>query len=294
MNGTPSRATLPLSRRMPWFDRGGRFSALKAVCLALLLAPALWLAWEALAGMLGARPLTALIHESGRWAVRFLLASLAVTPARVVLNWPRVTLVRRMIGVAAAAYTLAHFALYTADQNFRWLAIGIEIVARFYLAVGFLSLVGLSALAATSTDAMLARLGRNWKRLHRGIHVLTGLALLHFLLSLKANITEPVLMAGFFIWLEAWRLLAARRQGQILALLALTLLAALATAAIEAGWYGLATHLDWHRVLAANWMPRYGVRPASVVALAGLGVIIAARLRRRSGDGRRPPRFAPA
>ncbi len=290
----PLRATLPLARRMPWLDRGGHFSTLKTLCLLALLAPALWLAGESLAGTLGARPLTALIHESGRWAVRFLLVSLAVTPARVVLNWPRVTLLRRMIGVAAAAYTLAHLVLYSADQNFRWLVIGTEIVERFYLAVGFLSLLGLTALAATSTDAMLARLGRNWKRLHRGIHALTGLALLHFLLSLKANITEPVLMAGFFVWLEVWRLLAPRRQGQIAALVALTLLAALATAAIEAGWYGLATHLDWHRVLAANWMPRYGVRPASVVALVGAGVIIAARLRRRSGNGRRPPHFVPA
>ncbi len=294
MSGARPRATPPLWRRMPWFDRGGRFSALKTLCLLILLAPALWLAWESFAGVLGARPLTALIHESGRWAVRFLLASLAVTPARVVLNWPRATLLRRMIGVAAAAYTLAHLVLYSADQNFRWFAIGAEIVARFYLAVGFLSLLGLSALAATSTDAMLARLGRNWKRLHRGVHVFTALALLHFLLSLKANITEPVLMAGFFVWLEAWRLLAARRQGQVAALLALTLLAALATAAIEAGWYGFATHLDWHRVLAANWMPRYGLRPAVVVALVGLGVIIASRLRRLGGDGRRPRRFAPA
>ncbi len=292
MNG--ARPPLPLSRRLAWFDRSGRLSGLKILCLLLLLAPSVWLAGEALAGTLGARPLTTLIHETGRWAVRFLLAGLAVTPARVVLNWPRVTLLRRMIGIAAAAYTLAHFALYIADQNFRWLAIGAEIIERFYLSVGFLSLLGLSALAATSTDAMLARMGRNWKRLHRSIHVLIGLALLHFLLSLKANITEPVLMAGFFVWLTGWRLLPARRQGQVVALIALTLLAVLVTATIEAGWYGLATHLDWRRVLAANWMPRYGLRPAAVVALTGFAIIAAARLRRRRGDNNRPPRFVPA
>jgi len=289
---TLRRAPLPWLRRLPWCDRGGRFSAMKALCLAILVAPALWLAAEALGGTLGARPLTALIHETGRWAVRFLILALAVTPARVVFNWPRVTLLRRMIGVAAAAYTLAHFALYIADQNFALLHVGAEIVLRFYLTVGFLALLGLCALAATSTDAMLARLGRGWKRLHRSIHVLSALVLLHFLLSLKSNVTEPVLMSGFFVWLMAWRALDPRGRGQLGALLGISLLATLATAGIEAAWYGLFTHLDWQRVLAANWTwPRYGLRPSALVALAGLAVVMAAALRRIAAR-RGPPRGA--
>lgn len=289
---TLKRGPLPLARRLPWFDRGGRFSAMKALCLAGLALPALWLAAEALMGTLDARPLTALIHETGRWAVRFLILALAVTPARVVLNWPRVTLLRRMIGVAAAAYTLAHFALYIADQNFALIHVGAEILLRFYLTVGFLALLGLSALAATSTDAMLARLGRRWKQLHRSIHVLSGLVLLHFLLSLKSDVTEPVLMAGFFVWLMAWRMLDQRWQGRLGALLAISVCAALSTAAIEAAWYALLTHLDWHRVLTANWMwPSYGLRPSALVALAGFAVVLAAALR-RLGARRGPPRGA--
>ena len=64
------------------------------------------------AGMLGGRPVTEVIHGTGDWAIRYILISLAITPAARVLNWPRLLLVRRMVGLTALAYALAHLTLY--------------------------------------------------------------------------------------------------------------------------------------------------------------------------------------
>ena len=122
---------------IPWTDHAGRFSALKAAVLAFALYPALWLALRWGLADLGPRPLTEAIHRSGDWAVRFLVFSLAVTPARAVLDWPRILLVRRILGVAAAMYALLHLLLYVADQKWNLWTVASEIVLRFYLTVGF-------------------------------------------------------------------------------------------------------------------------------------------------------------
>src|SRR4051812_4964158 len=99
-------------RRLPWTDPAGRVVPLKALVLALLCLPVLWVGARYALGMLGARPLDEAIHEIGRWAIRLLLVSLAVTPLRQALRWPRLVTVRRMIGVAAFAYVALHLLLY--------------------------------------------------------------------------------------------------------------------------------------------------------------------------------------
>ena len=89
--------------------------------------PALWLAWAAASGalasaapvgLLGARPITEAIHQAGDWAIRFLWLSLAVTPLRRIANWPKLILVRRMLGVTALLYALMHLTLYAVDLKF--------------------------------------------------------------------------------------------------------------------------------------------------------------------------------
>ncbi|WP_204307690.1 ferric reductase-like transmembrane domain-containing protein, partial [Klebsiella pneumoniae] len=84
--------------------------------------------------------------------VRLLLVSLAVTPFRYALDWPKLILVRRMVGVAALAYVVIHLGLYVVDQGYDLAKVTSEIVRRFYLTIGFVALVGLAVLAATSTD----------------------------------------------------------------------------------------------------------------------------------------------
>ena len=107
-----------------------------------------------------------------------------------------------MVGVAAFAYALAHLSLYVVDQSYDLFHVASEIVLRFYLTIGFAALIGLATLAATSTDAMIRRLGApNWNRLHKLVYLIAPLALLHFFLQAKANVAEPAMMTGLFFLL---------------------------------------------------------------------------------------------
>ncbi len=283
---------------MPWRDRAGRFSALKAGTLVAVTLPALVLALRwGLVG-LGARPLNAAIHELGLWGLRLLLLSLAISPARAVFGWARGLMIRRMLGLAAASYIAAHFTLYALDQRFQPLHIAHEIVHRVYLAIGFAALAGLAALAATSTDAMIRRLRRRWKPLHRLVYPIAVLGLLHGLMQAKSDITQPAILVGVFAWEMLFRSLPARRQAAPLVLFLLAFVAAVATAGLEAGWYAVATHLPWRRVLDANLMPGlYGPRPSAWVGMAALAVALLATARaiisRRGRAGPSGPEPAP-
>lgn len=279
----------PLLRRLPFFDRSGRFSPLKTFVLALLLAPALMLSWRGMSEGFGPRPWISLNHETGRYAVRFLLITLALTPLQRLFRAPRLVLIRRQCGLAAAFYTFAHVFFYIADEAYAWGFIAREIASRFYLTLGFAATLILALLAATSTDRWLQRLGRRWRSLHRLVYPALILALWHFLLSLKADASEALISAGFAFWLLLWRLLPRAAELRPAALLGLTLSSALFTAGLEALWYITKTHFAWRRVLLANLSPlRYGLRPADTVLLAGL--LLIALLAVRSLEASRTPR----
>nr|WP_282571857.1 ferric reductase-like transmembrane domain-containing protein [Roseomonas acroporae] len=245
------------------------------------LLPAAWILALWATDGLGSRPLTEAIHRTGLWAVRFLLLALLVSPLRRLADTTRVLLVRRMLGVAAMAYALAHLGLYVADENFRLLHVASEIVRRFYLTIGFVALLGLALLGATSTDGWTKRLGRNWKRLQRLVYPIGVLALLHFFLQSKADVSEATFAAGLFLALMLWRLLPARWQGSGLALALLAPVATLATAGVEYAWYALATRIPAQRVLWANLDLEFGPRPAVWVGIVVLGVAAALGARRQ-------------
>lgn len=266
--------------RAPWRDRHGRLIPIKAAVLPALFLPAIVLALWWATSQLGGRPVTEAIHTTGLWTVRLMMISLVITPARAVLDWPKLLLVRRMVGVAAMSYGIAHLSLYVIDQNFRLGTVVSEIALRFYLTIGLIALSGLCVLGATSTDAAMRRLGRRWKWLHRALYGIAVVALLHYFIQSKAMVSEAVVFAGFYVWLMAWRALPEGRARRVGALLALAVLAALATAGIEFAWYGLTTGINPWRVLNANATLRYGLRPAHWVALVGLGVTLLALLER--------------
>ncbi|WP_245504775.1 sulfite oxidase heme-binding subunit YedZ [Aquabacter spiritensis] len=255
--------------------------------LAAIL-PVLWLAVDAAMGNLGARPLMAAIHFTGLFAVRFLLLSLAVTPVRRLFDWPKLVLARRCLGVAAFGYAALHLALYVADQGFNLATVGREIVLRFYLAIGAIALVFLLILASTSFDRVIRRMGgRRWLLLHRSVYLVAPLALAHFLIQSKLDVTEPIMMMGFLILLFGYRLVQ-RVRVELTAAVAggLALIAGLLTALGEIAWYGLATGVDPWLVAEANLTPGLGISPALWVAGSGLGVAGAAAVWRRL----RPPR----
>lgn len=277
--------------KYPWYDYQRRLSPLKLTVFIALFLPAAWTAFAFATGNLGARPLNEAIHQQGLWTIRLILIALAITPLKAILQWQRLILVRRMVGVGAFAYVMLHFALYTADQSFNPVTVASEIAKRIYLTIGFIALCGLAALAATSTDKMVRRLGRKWQGLHRLVYVICILGLIHYSMQSKLEQWEPTIADGIFVWLMGYRLLAARfavRGRLALGWIAgLGVVATMMTALGEALYFNLAFHVDPMRVLLADFSLQTGVRPAVVVLGFSLIVFVAGLARERLAP---PPR----
>jgi sulfoxide reductase heme-binding subunit YedZ len=194
--------------------------AIKPLVFAACAAPALLMTLGILAAVgkisaspmdLGADPVDRLLHACGITALNMLLITLLVTPARLVSGWNHLLRLRRMLGLFAAFYALAHFTVYAwLDQGFDLKAIGADIVKRPYITIGMLALLLLIPLAVTSTNRMMRRLGRRWQKLHRLVYLITLLGVWHFWWQVKKDIREPLLYAGIFLVLMAWRVFKAK------------------------------------------------------------------------------------
>lgn len=282
--------------KYPWNDYSGRLSALKLAVFVALFCPAIWVMVAFSQGWLGARPTNEAIHQIGLWTIRLIFIALAITPLRAIVQWPRLILVRRMVGVAAFGYAFFHLTLYTAQQAFDLAKVASEIVLRIYLTIGFTALLGLAALAATSTDAMVRRLGRRWQKLHRLVYLIALLAVVHYWMQSKLEVWEPTIMAGIYLWLMGYRglarLVAVRGRVPLLWVALLGVAAAALTCAGETFYFWLAYGADPLRVIAANWSLEIGLRPAPVVLALGLAVTAAGALRALLAQAKRRPRFA--
>ncbi|QND52438.1 sulfoxide reductase heme-binding subunit YedZ [Phyllobacterium sp. 628] len=258
--------------KFPWNDRAGKLSAIKIIALIAAFIPLVLITTGYKVNILGPRPITEAIHQTGDWAIRFFIISLAVSPLRYITRWSKLILIRRILGLTALAYALLHFTLYIVDQNWNLLRVAGEIWLRIYLLIGFTTLLGLIALGVTSTDAMIRRMGKNWNRLHTLAYPLAALGVLHFFMQSKADVTQATLMAGFFIALLLYRFAHARglRLSSVWTLIGVAILAALGTALAEYAWFALATKIPPMRVLLANLSFSYSIRPTWWVLGAAL------------------------
>ena len=162
-----------------------------------------------------ARPINDAIHSTGNYAVWLVILSLAVTPARRLFNAPKLINMRRTLGVAAFCYAVLHLTLYVVQEKYDLAKVASEIVFRFYLTLGFVALIGLIALATTSTDGMIKRLGgARWNKLHKLVYAIAILGIIHFLMQTKLDISESVMVAGFLFWLLGYRLIH-RYMGEV-------------------------------------------------------------------------------
>jgi sulfoxide reductase heme-binding subunit YedZ len=169
--------------------RRGR-TALKITVWAACLAPLGRLGYLAYVGDLTANPISFITNTLGDWTFRILLASLAVTPLRILSGWSWPVTLRRLLGLFAFFYALLHFSVWLVlDHYFDWHEMGADIVKRPYITVGMAALVLLVPLAATSTSGMIKRLGGvAWRRLHSLVYAIGVLAALHYLwLAKKVN-----------------------------------------------------------------------------------------------------------
>jgi len=176
--------------------------------VALGLAPLAVLAAGALRGELGANPVETVTHVTGEWTLRLLLATLAVTPLRRLLGRPGLAPYRRTLGLLAFTYACLHFSTYLAlDLTFDLGALAEDVAKRPYVTVGFTAFCLLVPLAATSTRAMIRRLGRRWVTLHRLVYVAAVLGVVHFLWLVKADLREPLVYATVLATLLGLRML---------------------------------------------------------------------------------------
>lgn len=162
--------------------------------------PVLLLAYRAFAGSLGPNPVEAITQYTGQWALRLLLITLAITPLRKLSGVNALVRVRRMLGLYAYFYACLHLLTYVwLDAFFSLAYIWDDIAKRLYITVGFTAFCLLTPLAATSTNAMIRRLGaRRWQQLHRLGYAAALAAILHFLWLVKADLREPLLYLGIF------------------------------------------------------------------------------------------------
>jgi sulfoxide reductase heme-binding subunit YedZ len=288
--------TAPPSSFALWRDNRGRVSALRIATLALMAWPIglALVAWQTEIRF-EARPVNDLLHRAGFWMLMFLLLALAITPLRRIARYPQLLDVRRMIGVGAFCYGAAHLTLYAVDQMLDLAHVASEIVFRVYLTIGFTALVGLAALAATSTDGMVRALGGlRWRRLQQVIYLIGILGIVHFFQQTKLDVSVPTLVSGVYIWLLGYRLIAWRWKGPseipTWLLLALAIVASALIFLGEAIGFGIAFNVSPLTVLQQTAFifdldhPEL-IRPGWYVLAGGLAIcvldLVRARLRAR-------------
>ncbi len=187
---------------------------LKPVVFLVLSLPLLWLAWgwwNVIGGetlRLTANPIEYTNRYLGDWALRYLLLALAITPltdltgAKVMIHF------RRMVGLFVFSLVFMHVSSYVVlDHFFNWGEIGNDIIKRNFITVGMLNFTLLLPLALTSTNKMMKRLGRAWKKLHRLIYLIGILAIFHYFMMIRGDQLEPKIYAGILSTLLIYRIL---------------------------------------------------------------------------------------
>lgn len=177
----------PGTRQVAW---------IKAGLFVLCLVPMARLVYGGFATSLGANPLETITRSTGWWALFLIMATLCVTPLRKLTGANWLLRLRRMLGLYAFFYALAHFITFVWFDH--WFDVGEilkDVVKRPFVTVGFAAFLLLWPLALTSTSAMVRRLGRNWQRLHRLIYAIAVLGVVHYWWLVKRDLTEPIVFS---------------------------------------------------------------------------------------------------
>ena len=186
----------------------------KSLVFLLCAAPAAMLLVRGYTGRLGADPIEEVLHATGEWTMRLLIATLAITPLVRLSgwNWPRRA--RRMVGLFAFGYAFAHLTIYAwVDQGLLWSEILEDVTKRRFITVGFAAFLLLIPLAATSFDAAIRRIGPDrWRKLHRLAYAAAILGVVHFLWLVKADLVEPILYGSVLTLLLTTRAVLAWRR----------------------------------------------------------------------------------
>ncbi len=190
---------------------------------AIGFVPAVWYFYLGATGQLPGNSVKVFEHLLGIWALRFLLASLTITPLRdlVGVNLLRY---RRALGLLAFYYVVMHFSTYLLlDQNLNFAEIGTDIAKRPFIMIGMACLVLLIPLAATSNRFSIRRLGTRWNRLHKLSYLIVLGGATHYAMAVKVVTAEPflyLLLAALLVGYRPLRplILTRRKRRRVAAL----------------------------------------------------------------------------
>jgi sulfoxide reductase heme-binding subunit YedZ len=179
----------------------------KPVVFLACLLPIVLLGFEAFKTGLGANPIEFITHFTGNWTLRFLLITLAISPARRILHQPDLIRFRRMLGLWAFFYGCLHLMTWMwLDKFFEPEEMWADVVKRRFITAGMTAFVLMVPLALTSTTGWIRRLGRNWARLHRLIYLSALAGVIHYWWLVKSDIRLPLLYGVILVLLLALRL----------------------------------------------------------------------------------------
>ena len=195
-----------------------RIVLLKRVVFVAASLPLARLIVAAFQNALTANPIEYLTHQTGWWGLALLTTSLAVTPIRRISGWNPIIQLRRELGLFAFFYATLHLSVWVILDNFFDVAMMTEdVFERPFVTMGMVTFLMLLALALTSTQASIRRLGKRWLQLHRLVYVAAITAVAHFWWLVKADTREPLRWAialavlfGVRLWWKYWTQLSWR------------------------------------------------------------------------------------
>ena len=186
--------------------RPRRFDPFGAVLFLACLVPLALIVAKLLRDELGANPIEKVELETGRWALRFLAITLAITPIRRISGANKLAKYRRMLGLFTFSYATIHLLTYVGlDMVFDVSDIVEDVAEHLYVTVGLLTWLILLPLAITSTRGWQRRLGARWQRLHRLTYVAAVTGTVHYLWAVKKDTFLPLVYLTIFIVLLGWR-----------------------------------------------------------------------------------------
>ncbi|MCG7496509.1 protein-methionine-sulfoxide reductase heme-binding subunit MsrQ [Vibrio sp. Of7-15] len=169
-------------------------TVLKAFVHAINLACLSWLVLAVLGDRLGADPIQALSHFTGKAALNMLIVTMLISPVARHFKQGMLVRARRMIGLYSFFWALLHLSVYAwLDLGLNLSLLGEELIKRPYLTIGAVSWLVLFALAITSTQKIQRKMGKRWQTLHNWVYLAVILSPIHYYWSVKSGITEPLI-----------------------------------------------------------------------------------------------------
>jgi sulfoxide reductase heme-binding subunit YedZ len=198
----------------------------KPIVWIACLAPLGFLVYDGFTDNLTANPIEKITNTTGIWTLRFVVATLAITPLRWLTGINQLINYRRLIGLFAFFYGAIHFTIYVVTtffiggfSNFDASGLGADLLKRPYITAGFIAFVLMIPLAVTSTTGWIRRMGgKKWNLLHKLIYITALAAVLHYFWKVKLDATYPVyygLGVAVLLGFRAWRNFARKRASEV-------------------------------------------------------------------------------